>query len=329
MKRITFLLFTLLALGAQAQNIHIALTVDSDAEIWVNEQKKGVRSWGGWLAPDAYVFETKKVGCENGLIVKEITPDMDGQTITLPAPKPISGSLNVVSTPSGAKVYLDNKEMGTTPLNIPELLVNTYTLRIALKDYTDYSETFTIVKGERKQVNATLEKKRSKDENYVSSVDQRRWNLIYSQRANERKYCNGVYGNGAEGFSANVGINRNNFRIVFSFEAMESTKPQGQYALVLSHGWRVLGVQLTNAGDINITTNNQRNTYPTGITYTMGESKQIDIEYNNGEMIVNGVRIPNVEIDRTSGDNNLSSTNFSNGMAFHGYIKNVRVYNRK
>ena len=164
---------------------------------------------------------------------------------------------------------------------------------------------------------------------YVPTVDTRYWDLIYSQNANEKKYCDGVYGNNVECFSTYVKINRNKFRISFDFEAMESTKPEGQYVMVLSGGWRVFAIYLTKDGDIKVTTNNQRNTYLTGLKYNMGESTIIEAEFDNGTLIINGVKIQNVDINRTDGDNKLSSINYSNGTAFHGYIKNVKVYNGK
>lgn len=157
MRRLTFFIFmSLLAFVGQAQNIQITFTVDADAEIWINDQKKAVRTWSGQLTPDAYEIECKQANHEPVVLVKEINPDMDGQTIKLPAPKPINGSLNVESTPSNAKIYIDNKEMGSTPKLISELLIGTHTLRLVKDDYADYTENITIEKGECKQVKASL-----------------------------------------------------------------------------------------------------------------------------------------------------------------------------
>ena len=77
----------------------ITLKVDADAEIWVNNVKKGIRSWTGPLGNGTYKIECKEEGHETTMISKEIDAGMDGQTITLPEPMPIYGSLNVESTP--------------------------------------------------------------------------------------------------------------------------------------------------------------------------------------------------------------------------------------
>ena len=134
----------------------VTLTVDADAEIWVNNDKKGVRSWTGSLGKGTYKIECKQEGHETSMISREITAEMNGQTITLPAPSPIYGSLNVESTPIGATIYIDGKEVGKTPRYIDEVLIGRRALRLVKEGYEEYSETVSVAKGERKQVKATL-----------------------------------------------------------------------------------------------------------------------------------------------------------------------------
>ena len=141
----------------------VTLTVDADAEIWVNEEKKGTRTWTGNLATGTYRIECRLANHEPSTTTKEITNTMEGQTITLAVPKPIYGSLNIESTPDFAKIYVDGKPMGETPNFISQLLIGEHELKLTKEGYADYKETITIVKGERKQVQATL----SNGHNYV------------------------------------------------------------------------------------------------------------------------------------------------------------------
>ena len=136
----------------------VTLKVDADAEIWVNNVKKGVRTWTGSLGKGTYKIECKQEGCETSMISREITAEMNGQTITLPAPRPIYGSLNVESTPIGATIYIDGKEIGKTPRYINEVLIGQRALRLVKEGYKEYSETVSVAKGERKQVKAVLSK---------------------------------------------------------------------------------------------------------------------------------------------------------------------------
>lgn len=134
----------------------LTLTVDADAEIWVDEEKKGVRTWTGNLGTGTHTIECRMANHESSLITKEVNRGMDGQTITLTAPPPICGSLNVESTPDFAKIYIDGKAMGETPNFIPEILIGSHEIRLTKEGYAEHTETVTIAKGERKQVTATL-----------------------------------------------------------------------------------------------------------------------------------------------------------------------------
>ena len=134
----------------------VTLKVDADAEIWVNNVKKGVRSWTGPLGNGTYKMECRQEGHETTSVSKEITADMNGQTITLPAPRPIYGSLSVETTPNLALLYIDGKEIGKTPRFINEIMVGQHEIRLTKDGYLDYRETVTVAKGERKQVKATM-----------------------------------------------------------------------------------------------------------------------------------------------------------------------------
>ena len=69
----------------------------------------------------------------------------DGKTIPISeylVPK--TGSLSILSEPIGATVYLDNFVKGQTPLDIPELPVKDYMIRLELKDYQMLERRITI-----------------------------------------------------------------------------------------------------------------------------------------------------------------------------------------
>ena len=134
----------------------VTLKVNADAEIWVNNEKYGTRTWTGPLGSGSYKIECKQANHEPSLITQEITPNMGGQIITLPEPTPIYGSLLVESTPSFSRLFIDGKDMGTTPKSINELLIGQHQIKLTKEGYSDYTETVTIAKDERKQVKATL-----------------------------------------------------------------------------------------------------------------------------------------------------------------------------
>ncbi len=55
------------------------------------------------------------------------------------------GSLSVESYPRGAKVYLDNNYKGTTPLNLKNIAIGQYTLKLVLEGYQDWTSTVVIL----------------------------------------------------------------------------------------------------------------------------------------------------------------------------------------
>ena len=112
---------TRLAPSLSADFAEVTLKVDADAEIWVNNEKKGIRTWTGPLGSGTYKIECKQTNHETSQTTKEITPNMAGQTITLSAPRPIYGSLNVESTPNFCQLFVDGKPMGETPKFIGEI----------------------------------------------------------------------------------------------------------------------------------------------------------------------------------------------------------------
>ncbi len=136
----------------------VTFKVDADAEIWVNNDKKGVRTWTGSLGKGTYKIECKQEGCETSMTSREITAEMNGQTITLPAPRPIYGSLSVESTPNYATIYLDGKAIGETPKFMKEILAGEHEVKLVKEGCFDYVGTVTISKGEQQQIKALLEK---------------------------------------------------------------------------------------------------------------------------------------------------------------------------
>ena len=139
--------------------VDVTLRVDADAEIWVNNEKKGTRTWTGQLGKGTYKIECKQASHETSVMTKKITAELNGQIIDLPQPIPIYGSLTVESTPSFATVFIDGKEVGETPKFVKEILADGHELKIVKESYVDHVETITINKDERKQVNIIMERK--------------------------------------------------------------------------------------------------------------------------------------------------------------------------
>ena len=77
---------------------------------------------------------------------------------TSPRPAPSVAALYVESRPAGASVFLDEKLIGTTPLQIGEVAAGDHTVRLELDGYQRWSSSVRVVAGERSRVAASLER---------------------------------------------------------------------------------------------------------------------------------------------------------------------------
>ena len=135
----------------------VAMTVDAEAEIWIDDVKRGVRSFTGELAYGTYLVECRQAGHRPSQKEITLTADNARQPITLPRPTPIYGSLDINSIPVDAEIWIDGKRVGESPLFIQDLLVGRHNIRLTKAGHSDYVSTITIEEGQTTQVNAQLE----------------------------------------------------------------------------------------------------------------------------------------------------------------------------
>ena len=133
----------------------VTLTVDADAEIWVNGQKKGVRTWTGDLEAGSYTFECRMESHKPSIRQMTVSENMTGQTIVLESPTPLTGVL-VVSTTPMANLYIDGKSAGETPIQTT-LTVGKHSLRMEKKGYQPLTKTVTIEENKTLEVEEQLE----------------------------------------------------------------------------------------------------------------------------------------------------------------------------
>ena len=141
-----------------ADAAQVTLTAPGNAEIWVNDEKKGVGTWSGTLTSGTYIFEARKAGYRTATLSKHITSDNPQQSYSLPAPTPIYGSIMVDGSPIMADVTLDGKPVGQTPLQLDNILVGEHTLTVSKAGYTPKSQKVTISEAQTASVNITLTK---------------------------------------------------------------------------------------------------------------------------------------------------------------------------
>ena len=84
-----------------------------------------------------------------------------GQTtsvsLILQGQAPVTGSVSVSSTPTGARIYLDGTDTGyITPRTLSGVSAGSHTVRCSMTGYTDTSQTVTVIAGRTSTVRLTL-----------------------------------------------------------------------------------------------------------------------------------------------------------------------------
>jgi hypothetical protein len=69
------------------------------------------------------------------------------------------GGLNVQSRPAGARVFVNNRLAGSTPIAIPGLPAGPATVRIEMDGYQPWRTTVSVSAGEQTRVAASLERR--------------------------------------------------------------------------------------------------------------------------------------------------------------------------
>ena len=138
-----------------AQSTITFVTEMDDAEIWVNNEQKGIGRWSGHLPAGAYIVETRKAGCHSQRATLTFG-EQEERTVRLEAPVPIFGKLRTESDPSGVEVLLEEKLLGQTPGIFKDIPVGTHRLLFRKKGFENKTEEITVKEGQIAAVSVTL-----------------------------------------------------------------------------------------------------------------------------------------------------------------------------
>ncbi len=130
---------------------------DTEADIYINDQKKARGNWTGQLVEGMYAIEARKPGHRN---VKQVLnlAKQEQKTLTLNAPEPIYGKLNLDSSPSNCEVYLDGKQIGKSPNVFNNILIGSHTLELRKNGYDSQSKAVSIEEGKITDMEMTLQR---------------------------------------------------------------------------------------------------------------------------------------------------------------------------
>ena len=123
----------------------VTLSVENGAQIYVNDELKGSGSWTGRLEYGKCNIKTQKDGHRPQTKIYTISAAQDNQMITLAPPIPIYGSVNIGVQPDESEVYIDGKQVGTTPLFLQKkILVGKHQIEVKKSGYLTWVDSITV-----------------------------------------------------------------------------------------------------------------------------------------------------------------------------------------
>ena len=127
----------------------------SGAEVYINNDNKGVTPLTVILIPGNYTVNITKDGYSDYTTTSTVNPDLIS-TVN-PVLKKNTGTLSVSSSPADAQIYLNGSYKGVTPLTLT-ISPGSYSVKINKDGYKDYTSSTTVKTDTIVKLNATLEK---------------------------------------------------------------------------------------------------------------------------------------------------------------------------
>jgi len=134
---------------------HVVITAEGGSAIHVDGVYKNNGRWIGFLEVGKHQIELRKQSHRTATSTITVKVFTDSE-YTFPALEPITGVLSIKSNPSGARVLVDGRMMGHTPLFIPDMMIGDYRVEIE-KDYFETVDTrVTVEEGKLTSRSHTL-----------------------------------------------------------------------------------------------------------------------------------------------------------------------------
>jgi len=135
----------------------VTLRVNADADIYVNGELKGRRTWRGRLNGGTYQVECRMANHRSSSQTVVVEENVS-RTIDLPLPTPITGMVAVMSQPLGANITIDGQQQGTTPRQLPQVTIGRHTIVLTKSGYENATQTFDVSENETTTVSLTMKK---------------------------------------------------------------------------------------------------------------------------------------------------------------------------
>lgn len=133
---------------------NITIKVDNDAEVYIDGYMRRKGTWVGELASGTHEIECRKL--YHTPANRTINVVAGRKMIYALEPTPIYGNLEINTEPSGATVFIDNRNYGQTPLALNNIIIGTHELVIEKSGYSTLEKTIVLEQSNKLSVNEKL-----------------------------------------------------------------------------------------------------------------------------------------------------------------------------
>lgn len=133
----------------------IKISTQEDAEIWIDGEAVAIGNYYDLISFGDHTFETRLQGCKGHK--EQITINaQSAESIALPAPQPIVGSIKITSN-IPASVEIDAQNIGTTPIYIDsDITVGMHLVKISANNHKTIERVVEISEGICTELNEEL-----------------------------------------------------------------------------------------------------------------------------------------------------------------------------
>ena len=139
----------------------INVTAPSGCHIYINDEDKGSNLFKGRLTEGLYKIEARKESYRPYETSIQIHKG-ETKSVSLSAPTPIYGILNINSRPVGANVFVDGKLRGTTPLILNDVLIGERKVTISKDGFETIIKSPNVVEDQKSDIIVALQSIRYK-----------------------------------------------------------------------------------------------------------------------------------------------------------------------
>lgn len=134
----------------------VSLTTLEYADIYINGRKMGKGTWDGTLEYGDYAVETRMHNYQSAFTYFTISPTDGNVALPLNNPTPMYGTLIIDGSPIDAQLTVDEKQMGTTPLVINQILIGEHRVRINKDGFANFEQVVNVLENQDQVVTYTL-----------------------------------------------------------------------------------------------------------------------------------------------------------------------------